>query len=181
MSALACATGVPFGDSRLPDRFWAKVTVAESGCWIWTGAKPGTTGYGSYMVRKGTMRGAHRVAYEALVAPIPRPLVIDHLCRVPLCVNPAHLEPVTQRENTIRGATGSATHCKRGHLFDDANTLRTKAGHRSCRACHTASQVDRYKAARASGVCCMCGALATKARCQSCADKVNRARTAVVR
>jgi hypothetical protein len=67
-------------------------------------------------------------------------LVIDHLCRVPLCVNPEHLEPVTLRENILRGESLSArrarqTHCKHGHEFTAANTYVTVKGQRYCRAC----------------------------------------------
>jgi hypothetical protein len=52
------------------------------------------------------MRYAHRVVYEILVGPIPSGLQLDHICSVPWCVNPDHLEPVTAKENTRRGSTG---------------------------------------------------------------------------
>lgn len=73
------------------------------GCWLWTGALT-IDGYGSVYFspeKKGLM--AHRVVYELLRGPIPDGLQIDHLCRNTRCVNPDHLEPVTQRVNVRRG------------------------------------------------------------------------------
>lgn len=73
----------------------------KTGCWLWTGST-GPSNYGS-LGHAGTYWGAHRFSYEAAWGDIPEGLVIDHLCRVPWCVNPAHLEAVTQQENTLRG------------------------------------------------------------------------------
>lgn len=118
--------------NAMPARFFAK--VAKSGdCWIWSGAR-GTGGYGRFRVA-GRTREAHRVAYLMLVGPIPDGLQLDHLCRVRSCVNPAHLEPVTSRENTRRGVTATKTHCVRDHPFDALNTYVDRNGHRWCRAC----------------------------------------------
>lgn len=93
---------VEFGDARLPERFWNKVTFAPTGCWLWTGAANGSGGYGVVRVA-GRDLGAHRVFYDALVGPAPCWQHIDHLCGVRRCVNPAHLEPVTAAENVRRG------------------------------------------------------------------------------
>lgn len=87
----------------------------------------------------------HRVVYEALVGPIPDGMVIDHLCRQPSCVNPAHLEPVTRRENVLRGLTLPAanarkTHCKHGHEFTPENTYLFPTGTRGCRTCARAAK-----------------------------------------
>jgi hypothetical protein len=79
--------------------FWERVEKT-GGCWLWTGSRNGG-GYGNY-----GGKGAHRYAYELLKAPIPPGLVIDHLCRVRHCVNPDHMEPVTQSVNCRRGDTG---------------------------------------------------------------------------
>ena len=76
-------------------------------------------------------------------------LQIDHLCRVRCCVNPAHLEPVTPRENTLRGVGVTAknaakTHCSKGHPLSDENLLVLASGRRVCRAC-ARSNGKRYK------------------------------------
>lgn len=83
---------------------------AETGCWRWKGTLT-DRGYGTYKYRNpspGAPRQiavkAHRVIYERLIGPIPEGLELDHLCRNRPCVNPAHLEPVTHRENTRRAA-----------------------------------------------------------------------------
>lgn len=115
------------------ERFWAKVDKS-SRCWIWTGARS-STGYGNVW-HGGRYRPAHRVAFELLIGPIPDGLHLDHLCRVRACVNPAHLEPVTCKENVRRGEQGVLkTHCPAGHPYDEANTRIVKGGYRQCRTC----------------------------------------------
>jgi hypothetical protein len=84
-------------------------------------------------------RYAHRWSYEHFVGPIPEGLHIDHLCRVRRCVNPDHLEPVTPKENYLRGEGPTArnstkTHCKYGHKFDKSNTS-VYGGRRHCNEC----------------------------------------------
>lgn len=128
------------------ERFWAKVDRTE-GCWLWTGPQAGG-GYGQFSI-DGKFRPAHRVAYEWIVGPIQPGLVLDHLCVVRLCVNPAHLEPVTQRENVLRSDALSAqnarkTHCKYGHEFTPENIKWTKQGWRTCRTCTNDGQKRRY-------------------------------------
>ncbi len=116
-------------------RFWPRVSAGADGCWQWTGHLT-QSGYGSiYFNRKATP--VHRFAYELLVGKIPDGLVIDHLCRNRGCVNPAHLEPVTERVNILRGVSFSAenaakTHCAHGHSLADAFIV---GGYRECRMC----------------------------------------------
>lgn len=83
-------------------RFNAKYLINENGCWDWNAAKDGR-GYGVFKFN-GKIRKAHRVSYEMHVMEIPEGLVVDHLCGNKSCVNPEHLEPVTQHENVLRGA-----------------------------------------------------------------------------
>lgn len=140
----------------LSERFAAKYAVnEESGCWQWTAARS-SNGYGKIQVHAGTQSSdyAHRVSYELHVGPIPAGLVIDHLCRNKLCVNPAHLEPVTARENVLRGTGPSAkcaamTHCIRGHLLDEENTYVCPRGKRGCRKCRR--EANRRSMARQRG------------------------------
>jgi len=88
--------------NRLADKFTKHIhVVPETGCWIWCGTQSRNE-YGR-VYHDGKRRQAHRVVYELLVGAIPQGLVLDHLCRVRCCCNPAHLEAVTVRENTHRG------------------------------------------------------------------------------
>ncbi len=90
---------------RHPQRATARFMVdAESGCYLWQGSKMSRTGYGVLKV-DGRRIGAHRHFYEVAHGPIPDGLVIDHLCRNPLCVNPSHLEAVTDAVNVRRGSS----------------------------------------------------------------------------
>lgn len=117
-------------------RFWSKVEWTP-GCWFWTGART-STGYGNFMVDGRRWVKAHRWAYERLIGAIPWGLELDHLCRVRHCVNVAHLEPVTHRENGIRGigpqSRARHTHCKRGHAYA-IHGQRRSDGRRRCGEC----------------------------------------------
>lgn len=109
-------------------------------CWEFQGARD-PRGYGRVSRKTYGYNLVHRAAYEVLVGPIPDGLVLDHLCRNPSCYNPAHLEPVTQRINTLRGETLTAakvaqTECIHGHPFDEFNTYIRPDGRRDCRTCH---------------------------------------------
>ncbi len=102
----------------IEDRFWAKVLKTQS-CWIWLGALR-TNGYGEFCLRHGSVpMYPHRLAYEIAKGAIPSGLIIDHLCKNPRCVNPQHLEAVTQREHVLRGNICAKIYCKRGHLISE--------------------------------------------------------------
>lgn len=119
--------GVPLPREHFERKFWETVDKTE-GCWLWLGAAS-VGGYGQFYAGRLWPSGsqgkvyAHRYAYELLVGPIPEGLDIDHLCRVRNCVNPDHMEPVTHRENMLRGDTVVArnamkTTCTKGHPLD---------------------------------------------------------------
>lgn len=129
--------------------------VVDNGCHIWRGSRT-ADGYGHVNV-DGRMECVHRVRYEREVGPIPEGMHLDHyVCDDPLCCNPAHVRPVAQRENTLRGASPSAqnaakTHCKRGHpLSGDNLYVMPRTGRRQCRACHRARQRARHRASGAA-------------------------------
>lgn len=131
----------------LEDIFWAKVDRCDPDhCWLWQGTPNVAGGYGR--LGKGGYARAHRFAYELLIGPIPKGLTLDHLCRVRLCVNPKHLEPVTIGVNALRGVSPNAqnarkTHCLRGHPFNAKNTYVRTDGHRTCRPCQRVYEHNR--------------------------------------
>lgn len=118
-------------------RWLANVDKTDT-CWLWTGGL-WASGYGRFWFDGRTVL-AHRWSYEHHVGPIQKGRQLDHLCRVRECVRPDHLEPVSARENLMRGETRAAanavkTHCPQGHPYDEENTYRDKRGRRSCNIC----------------------------------------------
>lgn len=156
-----CVCGIRTSQAVTPTemRFW-KSTKRTEACWLWT-ATLDHNGYGRFWNGERYVP-AHRWSYERLVGPIPVGLQIDHLCRTRACVNPAHLEPVTQRENMLRGVGACSrnavkTHCPQGHALTPDNLDRShmlKCGRRKCRACRNAlarrSRAEKTAARRAS-------------------------------
>jgi hypothetical protein len=126
-------------------RFWSHVNKdgpipanrPELGpCWIWS-SKELWYGYGKYFLG-GKLRRAHLVACELAGKQIPEGLVADHLCRVRACVNPDHIEAVTQSENLKRSPLTPAgrTRCGRGHdLTLTDSWYYYSGGRRRCRLC----------------------------------------------
>lgn len=129
------------------ERFESKyVPDPNSGCWLWFGACS-TAGYAQIKLEHNQY--AYRASYEHYVGPIPTGLHMDHLCRVPCCVNPRHVEPVTCGENTRRGRSAEAlkqwalaiTHCPQGHPYTGDNLYIDPKGRRGCRACRYVAQI----------------------------------------
>jgi hypothetical protein len=129
------------GPGRPPEaRFWQNVDKdAPNGCWQWKGGVT-SRGYGEIKVPKRTP--VHRYAYELLVGPIPDGLHLDHLCRNTACVNPDHLEPVTCRENVLRGLRGlRETQCRHGHeLTRDTVYYNRETNRLACLTCKRAEE-----------------------------------------
>ena len=127
-------------------RFWNKVKDV-GGCWEWRGTLS-HDGYGlisKRILKKKVRFYAHRISYRHYVGESPYGLTLDHLCRNRRCVNPAHLEPVTNIENVMRGEGFTAvnarkTKCNNGHEFSPENTYMTPKGHRQCRICKKANR-----------------------------------------
>lgn len=125
------------------ERFVSKfIEMGDDDHWLWTDL-PAPSGYGHFGVAKGDVRPAHRVSYEIFRGLIPAALEIDHLCRVRLCVNPWHLEPVTTRENLLRssltlaGINAAKTECIHGHSLTGENLHISPQGWRVCKICRT--------------------------------------------
>lgn len=126
-------------------------------CWDWPGAIRKEAGYGVVQAnlddRGFRTWAAHRAVYTVLVGPVASATELDHLCRNRKCVNPAHLEPVSSRENCLRGVgilavNAKKTHCKHGHEFTRENTMivPTVCGTgRKCRQCYLSAK-RRYNA-----------------------------------
>ena len=124
-----------FSDEDL-GRFWQKVEKTPI-CWFWTGATR-HRGYGDAWAN-GRHYAAHRLAYEAVIGPIPEKLTLDHKCGVTSCVNPEHLQVMTMIDNCRLGSPAQNTHCPKGHPFDGRNVIWIKDKKdrmsRMCRLC----------------------------------------------
>jgi len=141
--------------ATIADRFWSKVNKTDD-CWMWTGDRAGQGGYGQFRAQGYGLDRirvyAHRWAYEDACGSIPDGFEIDHLCRVRLCVNPVHLEPVTHAENHRRrrgyktGPYNVGTHCRHGHERTFENTRINANGARVCvQCCRDAVKRSREK------------------------------------
>jgi hypothetical protein len=122
------------------DNFWNKVEKTDT-CWLWTSGL-NSAGYGQYSLKNKRIL-AHRYVYENMVGSLIDGLVIDHTCRNIICVNPSHLEQVTQSENVIRSLPfrkkqvprKDKTHCQNGHKYTAENTIILYSDLRICGDC----------------------------------------------
>ncbi|MBN1461370.1 MAG: HNH endonuclease, partial [Armatimonadetes bacterium] len=118
------------------------MNVNTDECWIWPGPRT-VNGYG----RKGGAL-AHRVVYEAVTGPIPRGMLLHHICQNKLCVNPKHLK--LEIDQAAHGADhrNLKTHCVNGHEYTPENSYYTPSGIRRCRECHRKRERERATALR---------------------------------
>lgn len=132
--------GVP--PSRLgrphAEKFMAKVDIEPRGCWRWMGYVQ-SNGYGYYRHEESTW--AHRVSYLLFRGPIPEGLTIDHLCRNKRCVNPDHLEVVTQSENSRRATPW--TKCATYHPRETSRWSQRADGRQTCLECGRVREQQR--------------------------------------
>lgn len=123
-------------------RFMKKVRF-ENACWVWTGRLD--DGYGRFRV-DGKLGRAHRFSFLWAHGFLTEGLIVNHVCRNRACVNPEHMEEITQRQNILSGIGPTAinarkTHCVHGHSLDNPII---KSGYRHCRECWNKYQLDRY-------------------------------------
>lgn len=128
---------VLFGDTRMPERFWSKLTVTARNCWEMPGEPEE---YATFWL-DGKVSGAHRIAWQRLVGPVAAGLDLDHGCRNKPCCNPAHLEPVTRQENIQRAFAplpdiAQRTHCSAGHELTTDNVIPSRVPYKRCKTCH---------------------------------------------
>lgn len=121
-----------------------------SGCWKWKGSLD-KDGYGFFGSSMEWGKRAHRFSFMYFRKPLLEGLTIDHLCRNKSCVNPYHLEQVTNKENLRRAKNqvstinSKKTHCKRGHELTGYNLI-IKCGYkRTCRKCSNMMERKRRK------------------------------------
>lgn len=138
--------------SNTPEYIMNRVEIIPfSGCWIWMRSLD-RYGYGGSVLR-GEYRIIHRLSYELFVGKIPVGLTLDHLCRVRCCVNPYHLEPVSQAENKRRAHDFERlhsidTHCHSGHERNKENKYVAKDGSIACRICNNNSSKKYHERKR---------------------------------
>lgn len=141
------------GPTRSPipafERIMRRTEVSPYGCWVCDLSPRTSYAYVGLGGQRARFALAHRLVYSELTgAAIPEGMALDHLCRVRRCVNPMHLEPVTPRENILRGDSPPArkarqTHCIHGHaLAGDGSYVYD--GHRVCRTCTLIARRRQY-------------------------------------
>jgi HNH endonuclease len=131
------------------DRFFWYL-IQEDEHWIWTGPTIGrdVCDYGRlFMGQRATPRTvlAHRWSYEYFIGEIPEGCELDHVpaCRITICCNPWHLEPVPHKTNVLRGVSPAAEHARKESCPACGRSYSVqKNGRRRCNACYSAGVRD---------------------------------------
>jgi hypothetical protein len=121
--------------------------VVQDGHWLWIGSR--SNGYGKLYWPPRGWQYAHRVVYRAAGGRIATGKHLHHTCGVRSCVNPEHLQVLTNRAHG-RITNPGKTHCKHGHEFTPDNTYWARGfgnrPYRHCRECQR--RRNRERAAR---------------------------------
>lgn len=118
----------------------------EGECWIWT-KRVAESGYGNF--RDGdTAERAHRVSFRWFVGPIAEGFEVHHLCRRRACVNPYHLQALTDEEHQLLHA--NARLCAQGHLICERNSYLKSDGRLRCGICHRVKGLAYKRQAKAN-------------------------------
>lgn len=119
---------VKIDPSAFPEPRWDETkffsTVIEYGaCWEWIAATV-SSGYGTFhCAEQSRDMMAHKWCFEFFHGDLGK-LHLDHLCKNAACVNPEHLDPVSQGENSRRvrrRQLSQITHCVHGHALVPKN------------------------------------------------------------
>ena len=134
------------------DRFWSYVNKTET-CWLWTGSNI-RKGYGRFSLyldgnNTRTLVTAHRVSFVLSGQDILGGMVLDHICKNKLCINPRHLRLVTQLENIMAGngiakKYAARSECSKGHPLSGSNLMVRQDSGRRCRICRNKQNRDIY-------------------------------------
>lgn len=150
MKSIAIAVQIIYTKNSEMKKRKHHMNISIGNCWIWAG-KVSPKGYGIYQIlidKQWVSHPAHKLLYENLIGPVPKGKVLDHLCRVRQCINPEHLEIVTNAENIRRGISHQArkTHCPKGHIYKGVNLYIDPRGYRQCKTCRICvNQVMRVR------------------------------------
>lgn len=129
--------------------FFSLVAV-DGECWIWSGAFS-ETGYPHFRNERGEIERGHRTAYRWFIGAIAPANQVHHLCNDKRCVNPAHLQQLTDAEHREQHAR-STGRCRKGHLIEGQNVVHSVSEGRpirKCAICHRARALNRNRIMRA--------------------------------